>query len=108
MGIKSGNGRERTFAQDSLQLAAIGMEAEFSVFVDNEQVKPEDVFHDPRTFLGRNLMHRRGTSYQRGPRRLTKRSSPVGKQAKAFGHKPAIRKNSANLTRGRQLFTREL
>jgi hypothetical protein len=63
MGIKNGNGRERTFAQDSLQLAAIGMEAEFSVFVDNEQVKPEDVFHDPRTFLGRDLMHRRGTSY---------------------------------------------
>ena len=63
MGAKYGNGRERTFAQDRLQLAAIGMEAEFSVFVDGEQVKPEDVFHDPRTFLGRNLMHRRGTSY---------------------------------------------
>ncbi|HEY0303388.1 MAG TPA: hypothetical protein VGC44_00375 [Longimicrobiales bacterium] len=63
MGAKSGNGRERAFSQDRLQLAAIGMEAEFSVFVDNEQVKPEDVFHDPRTFLGRDLMHRRGTSY---------------------------------------------
>ena len=63
MGAKSGNGRERAFSQDRLQLAAIGMEAEFAVFVDNEQVKPEDVFHDPRTFLGRDLMHRRGTSY---------------------------------------------
>ena len=63
MGVKTGNGRERAFSQERLQLAAIGMEAEFSVFVDNEQVKPEDVFHDPRTFLGRNLMHRRGTSY---------------------------------------------
>jgi hypothetical protein len=63
MGVKYANGRERTFPQDRLQLAAIGMEAEFAVFVDNEQVKPEDVFHDPRTFLGRNLMHRRGTSY---------------------------------------------
>lgn len=62
MGAK-GNGRERTISQDQLQLAAIGMEAEFSVFIDGEQVKPEDVFHDPRTFLGRNLMHRRGTSY---------------------------------------------
>jgi hypothetical protein len=63
MGAKNGNGRERKFSQDQLQLAAIGMEAEFAVFVDNEQVKPEDVFHDPRTFLGRDLMHRRGTSY---------------------------------------------
>jgi hypothetical protein len=63
MGFKNVNGRERAFPQDRLQLAAIGMEAEFSVFVDNEQIKPEDVFHDPRTFLGRDLMHRRGTSY---------------------------------------------
>jgi hypothetical protein len=63
MGVKGGNGRGRAFPQDRLQLAAIGMEAEFSVFVDNEQVKPEDVFHDPRTFLGNDLMHRRGTSY---------------------------------------------
>jgi hypothetical protein len=39
------------------------MEAEFSVFIDGEQVRPEDVFGDPRTFLGPNLMHRRGTSY---------------------------------------------
>ena len=63
MGSKGGTGRGRAFSQEQLQLAAIGMEAEFSVFVDGEQVKPEDVFHDPRTFLGRNLMHRRGTSY---------------------------------------------
>jgi hypothetical protein len=63
MGAKNGKGTERAFSQDRLQLAAIGMEAEFSVFIDGEQVKPEDVFHDPRTFLGRNLMHRRGTSY---------------------------------------------
>lgn len=50
-------------AADRLQLAAIGMEAEFSLFVDGEQVKPEDVFADPRTFLGKDLMHRKGTSY---------------------------------------------
>jgi len=61
---KGGNGTySRTFTADKLQLAAIGMEAEFSVFVDGEQIKPEDVFGDPRAFLGRNLMHRRGTSY---------------------------------------------
>jgi len=52
-----------TKTAERLQLAAIGMEAEFSVFVDGEQVKPEDVFGDPRTFLGNGLMHRRGTSY---------------------------------------------
>jgi hypothetical protein len=46
-----------------LQFAAVGMEAEFAVFVDGEQVKPEDVFGDPRTFLGDGLMHRKGTSY---------------------------------------------
>ena len=63
MGSKNGSGGGRSFSQEQLQLAAIGMEAEFSVFVDGEQVKPEDVFHDPRTFLGRDLMHRRGTSY---------------------------------------------
>ena len=31
-----------------LQLAAIGMEAEFQVTVDGELVRPEDVFGDPR------------------------------------------------------------
>jgi hypothetical protein len=63
MGVKDGAGTRRAFSQERLQLAAIGMEAEFAVFIDEEQVKPEDVFKDPRTFLGRNLMHRRGTSY---------------------------------------------
>jgi hypothetical protein len=53
---------EQSGAQ-KLQLAAVGMEAEFSVFVDGEQVKPEDVFGDPREFLGNGLMHRKGTSY---------------------------------------------
>lgn len=63
MGVKDSAGRGRAYSQERLQLAAIGMEAEFAVFIDEEQVKPEDVFKDPRTFLGRNLMHRRGTSY---------------------------------------------
>lgn len=48
---------------ETLELAAVGMEAEFAVFVDGEQVKPEDVFGDPRAFLGNGLMHRKGTSY---------------------------------------------
>ncbi len=63
MSIKKSDSHSRTFDAEQLQLAAIGMEAEFTVFVDGEQVKPEDVFGDPRTFLGNNLMHRRGTSY---------------------------------------------
>ena len=48
---------------DRLELAAIGMEAEFSVLVDDEPVRPEDVFGDPRAFVRGNLMHRIGTSY---------------------------------------------
>jgi hypothetical protein len=63
MSIKKDGAFDSVSASEKLQLAAIGMEAEFSVFVDNEQVKPEDVFGDPRTFLGDGLMHRKGTSY---------------------------------------------
>jgi hypothetical protein len=54
---KSGDKNER------LQLAAIGMESEFSVFVDDVAVKPEDVFGSPRAFIRGDLMHRQGTSY---------------------------------------------
>jgi hypothetical protein len=61
--MKKTDGNTGTSLAQKLQLAAIGMEAEFSVFVDGEQVKPEDVFKDPRSFLGDDLMHRRGTSY---------------------------------------------
>ena len=48
---------------ERLQLAAIGMEAEFQVAVDGELVRPEDVFGDPRAFVRGELMHRVGTSY---------------------------------------------
>jgi hypothetical protein len=47
----------------SLELAAMGMEAEFSVMVDGEPVRPEDLFGDPRAFVRDKLMHRVGTSY---------------------------------------------
>ena len=43
--------------------AAIGIEAEFDVFVDGRKAKPEDVFGDPRAFIRAPLVHRRGTSY---------------------------------------------
>lgn len=48
---------------ERLLLAAIGMEAEFTVIVDGKAARPEQVFGDPRTFLGADLMHRTGTSY---------------------------------------------
>ena len=48
---------------DRIELAAIGLEAEFAVLVDNEQVRPEDVFGDPRAFVRSAMMHRKGTSY---------------------------------------------
>jgi len=46
-----------------LRLAAIGMESEFVVFLDDRQVKPENVFGDPRSFVRGPLIHRIGTSY---------------------------------------------
>ena len=46
-----------------LALAAIGLESEFTLFVDGEQARPEDLFRDPRDFLRRPLMHRVGSSY---------------------------------------------
>src|SRR5262245_36609355 len=60
---KTGGFERRSTRKQRLQLAAIGMEAEFALCVDNEHVKPEDVFGDPRSFIREPLMHRTGTSY---------------------------------------------
>jgi hypothetical protein len=46
-----------------LELAAMGMEAEFSVRVDGAPALPERVFGSPRSFVRGDLMHRQGTSY---------------------------------------------
>ncbi|MEX0912647.1 MAG: hypothetical protein WD031_04375, partial [Gemmatimonadota bacterium] len=46
-----------------LQLAAVGIEAEFTLMLDGRPRRPEQVFGDPRAFLGGGLMHRAGTSY---------------------------------------------
>jgi hypothetical protein len=43
--------------------AAVGLEAEFTVHIDNEQVRPEDAFGSPRGFIRGPLMHRTGRSY---------------------------------------------
>ena len=54
---------EKTETKSRLNLAVIGIEAEFALIVDDEQVKPEEVFGDPKSFLRGQLMHRVGTSY---------------------------------------------
>jgi len=46
-----------------LDLAAIGMEAEFEVWVDGVKRDPKRVFGSPQHFVREALMHRQGTSY---------------------------------------------
>lgn len=48
---------------DAPALAAIGLEAEFALVVDGQATPVEEVFRDPRDFIGATLVHRRGTSY---------------------------------------------
>src|SRR5687767_105657 len=62
MSSKTDSKRERQESQ--LRLAAVGLEAEFTVVVDDKPVRPEQVFGDPRAFLGSTIRHRVGTSYQ--------------------------------------------
>jgi hypothetical protein len=49
--------------RDAPALAAIGLEAEFALVIDGAPMPVEKVFRDPRDFLGRALVPRRGTSY---------------------------------------------
>jgi hypothetical protein len=44
-------------------LAAIGLESEFSVVLDGQPVKPEDVFVSPTRIVRGPMMHRTGRSY---------------------------------------------
>jgi hypothetical protein len=46
-----------------LQLAAVGLESEFELWLDDQRVRPEDRFASPRDIIRGELMHRRGTSY---------------------------------------------
>lgn len=46
-----------------LRLAAIGLESEFSLVVNDQQVRPEALFRDPQDFIRFPLLHRTGTSY---------------------------------------------
>ena len=61
--VTGGKHADEGGAADAPQLAAMGLEAEFGLILDGEAVKVEDVFRDPRDFLGRSLIHRAGTSY---------------------------------------------
>lgn len=60
---KGGSYKGETRPAGRLELAAMGMEAEFSVLVDGEPARPEDVFGSPRAFVRGTMMHRQGTSY---------------------------------------------
>jgi hypothetical protein len=48
----------------ALRLAAVGLEAELSLLVDEVPAKPERVFGTPRAFIRGPLVHRVGTSFQ--------------------------------------------
>jgi len=46
-----------------LRHAAMGLEAECSLMLDNQPTRPETLFGSPRDFIRGELMHREGTSY---------------------------------------------
>ena len=48
---------------DAPALAAIGLEAEFGLIVDGVPRTVEQIFRDPRDFIGPSLVHRAGTSF---------------------------------------------
>jgi len=53
----------KSTTRERIQLAAIGMEAEFAVIIDGVQVRPEDIFGSPRKIIREKMMHRKGRSY---------------------------------------------
>jgi len=54
---------EKAPAPKALSYGAIGMEAEFTVLLDRQPVKPEDVFKSPTNIVRAPMMHRTGRSY---------------------------------------------
>src|SRR5438270_12012116 len=62
--LKKKKGPEnKSSTHERIQLAAIGMEAEFAVIIDGVQVRPEDIFGSPRKIIREKMMHRKGRSY---------------------------------------------
>ena len=60
---KASKGGESRARSASAALAAVGLEAEFSVVLDGQPVKPEDVFGSPTKIVRGPMMHRVGRSY---------------------------------------------
>ena len=60
---KPSKGREERTLSAAAALAAVGLEAEFSVVLDGEPAKPEDVFGSPTQIVRGPMMHRIGRSY---------------------------------------------
>src|ERR1700754_3600224 len=56
-------GGEDRVPASAVALAAIGLEAEFSVVLDGQPAKPEDVFVSPTRIIRGKMMHRTGRSY---------------------------------------------
>lgn len=54
---------EQPSSPERLRLAAMGLEAECSLVLDDQPARPEDLFGSPRDFIRGDLMHRQGTSY---------------------------------------------
>ena len=53
----------KSSTRERIQLAAIGMEAEFAVIMDGVQKRPEDIFGSPKRIIREKMMHRKGRSY---------------------------------------------
>jgi hypothetical protein len=56
--------KKRESSPSRLRLAAVGLEAELSLYIDDVPEKPEAIFGSPRAFIRGDLVHRVGTSYQ--------------------------------------------
>ena len=56
--------KKRESSRSRLRLAAVGLEAELSLYIDDVPEKPEAIFGSPRAFIRGDLVHRVGTSYQ--------------------------------------------
>lgn len=59
-----GDGKKRGATRSRVRLAAVGLEAELSLYIDDVPEKPQAVFAFPRAFIRGDLLHRVGTSYQ--------------------------------------------
>lgn len=61
--LKREKGIERRARGGAVALAAMGLEAEFSVVVDGKPARPEEVFGSPTHIVRGDMMHRTGRSY---------------------------------------------